>query len=116
MANNAREAASQPDAQIVGTWALQISSPFGIQPITFTVARTGGALAGEMRHERGAAAITDIELRGDDFTARAAITLKGSRITADVQGHIAGTQMTGTVKVHIPLAPAVKFSGQKTSP
>ena len=100
-------------AEIVGAWALQISTPFGTQPITFTVERNGGALSGTMAHERGAADVSNIEVRGQEFTALAAITLKGSRITADIDGRIAGTQMNGTVKVHLPIAPPVKFTGVK---
>lgn len=102
-------------AGIVGTWALQISSPFGVQPITFTVERTGGTLVGTMRHERGAATVNNIQVRGSEFDANAEITLKGTRITAAINGRIAGMQMNGTVKVHLPLAPVVKFTGVKSS-
>ncbi|PYS93319.1 MAG: hypothetical protein DMF64_05570 [Acidobacteria bacterium] len=109
-------AANQASAgtdEIIGTWALQVSSPFGIQPITFTVERAGGALTGVMRHERGAADVSNIHMRGHEFDAIAAITLKGTRITADIEGRIAGAQIDGTVKVHLPLAPVVKFTGIK---
>ncbi|HYX40332.1 MAG TPA: hypothetical protein VE821_01480 [Pyrinomonadaceae bacterium] len=101
------------DAEITGTWALQVSSPFGVQPITFTVERAGGALNGVMRHERGAADVSEIHVRGQGFSARAAITLKGMRITADIEGRIEGAQINGTVNVHLPLAPVVKFTGVK---
>ena len=117
MTNSAGESASNQtnaNAEIVGVWALQVSSPFGMQPITFTVERAaGGALTGEMRHERGAAKVSDIRVRGAEFTARAAITLKGTRITADINGRIEGTQISGNVSVNLPLAPAVKFTGTK---
>jgi hypothetical protein len=116
MTNSASEGAANQtnaDAEIVGTWALQVSSPFGVQPITFTVARTGNLLSGEMRHERGAADVSEIHVRGPEFNARAAITLKGTRITADIDGRIEGAQMNATVNVHLPLAPAVKFTGVK---
>ena len=114
MANKAGEATSKADAaDIIGTWALQLSTPFGIQPITFTVTRTGDRLSGVMRHERGAADVSDIKQHGDEFSGLASITLKGTRITADVQGRIAGTQMDGTVNVHLPIAPPVKFTGKK---
>jgi len=68
-----------------------------------------------MRHERGAAAVNSIQVRGSEFDATAEITLKGTRITAAINGRIAGTQMNGTVKVHLPLAPVVKFTGARTA-
>jgi len=114
MTNGTSEGAANQtsaEAEIIGTWALQVSSPFGIQPITFIVERAGGALTGVMRHERGAADISDIHVRGHEFDAIAAITLKGMRITADIAGRIAGAQINGTVNVHLPLAPVVKFTG-----
>jgi len=117
MTNSTGEGAANQtsaDAEIVGAWALQVSSPFGVQPITFTVERTGNStLTGEMRHERGAADVSEIHVRGQEFSARAAITLKGMRITADIEGRITGAQINGTVKVHLPLAPVVRFTGIK---
>jgi hypothetical protein len=100
-------------ADLVGTWLLQISTPFGTQPITFTVERAGGVLSGTMTHERGAADVSDIRLRGQEFSALAAVTLKGTRVTADIDGRIEGARMSGTVKVHLPIAPPVKFTGDK---
>jgi len=115
MAHKAGEAAGRADAdvELVGTWALLLSTPFGTQPITFTVMRVGGVLSGVMRHERGAADVSDIAVHGAEFSGLASITLKGTRITADVQGRIASAQMNGTVKVHLPIAPPVKFTGKK---
>jgi hypothetical protein len=113
MANSTGEAQANHADEIVGTWALQISTPFGMQPITFTVERTGDTLSGTMRHERGAADISNIQVHGSEFTAEAAITLKGSRITADIDGRVAGREINGTVKVHLPIAPPVKFTGVK---
>ena len=100
-------------AALVGTWELQLSTPFGTQPVTFTVERTGGALAGTLRHERGAADVSAVQVRGQEFSARAAITLKGTQITADVEGRMQALEMSGTVKVHLPVAPPVKFVGRK---
>jgi hypothetical protein len=70
-------------------------------------------LSGVMRHERGAADVTNIEVRGAEFKGLAAVTIKTTHITADVEGRIAGTQMDGIVKVHLPIAPPVKFTGEK---
>ena len=116
MTNQTGEAATgaaDEAAEIVGTWDLQVSSPFGMQPVTFTVERADGVLRGRMSHERGAADVSDIKVRGAEFSARAAVTLKGTEITADVDGRIEGAQMSGTVKVNLPIAPPVKFSGTK---
>jgi hypothetical protein len=101
-------------AELIGTWALQMSTPFGTQPVTFTVEQTGGGLSGRMSHERGAADVSNIQVRaGAEFTAHAAVTLKGTPITADIEGRIDGAQMNGTVRVHLPIAPPVKFTGVK---
>lgn len=105
--------ANTDEAALVGTWALEVNSPFGVQPVTFTVAATGGALTGVMRHDRGAADVTDIRVRGREFTAQAAITLKGTRITADLAGQLDDSLISGTVKVHLPLAPLVRFTGRR---
>jgi hypothetical protein len=115
MANKAGGAASPADdaADILGTWALQVSTPFGTQPITFEVTRAGAELHGVMRHERGAADVSDIKVHGAEFSGLASITLKGTRITADVEGRINGAQMDGIVRVHLPIAPPVKFTGIK---
>ena len=106
-------AAADEAAALVGTWELQLSTPFGTQPVTFTVERTGGALTGTLRHERGAAEVSDIQVRGQEFSARAALTLKGTQITADVEGRMQDVEMSGTVKVNLPVAPPVKFVGRK---
>jgi hypothetical protein len=113
MANSTGEAQVNNADEIVGTWALQVSTPFGMQPITLTVERMGDTLSGTMRHERGAADVSNIQMHGPEFTAEAAITLKGSRITADIDGRVAGSEINGTVKVHLPIAPPVKFTGVK---
>jgi hypothetical protein len=121
MANGANKttatsgAGAMTEATLVGTWALQVNSPFGVQPVTFTVTEAGGALTGVMRHARGAADVTDIRVRGRDFTAQAAITLKGTHITADVAGQLDDPHIGGTIKVHIPLAPLVKFTGTRAT-
>ncbi|HEX8069351.1 MAG TPA: hypothetical protein VF546_05340 [Pyrinomonadaceae bacterium] len=111
MANGADEAARGGAGALVGSWALRVNTPFGVQPITFTVERSGGALTGVMRHERGAADVTDIRVRGHEFTAQAGITLKGTHITADVTGQFDAAHISGNVKVHLPLAPLVTFTG-----
>jgi hypothetical protein len=113
MANSTGEAQVNHANEIVGTWALQVSTPFGMQPITFNVERTGDTLSGTMRHERGAADVSNIQMRGPEFTAEAAITLKGTRITADIDGRIDGSEINGSVKVHLPIAPPVKFTGTR---
>lgn len=113
MGNSTGEAQANDANEIVGTWALRLSTPFGAQSVTFVVAQSGGALSGTMHHERGAADVTNIQVQGQAFSAQAAITLKGSTITADINGHINGSEMDGTVRVHLPIAPPVKFTGVK---
>lgn len=116
MATNQGEAAASNDEQaadIVGTWALQLSTPFGMQPVRFIVERAGDALRGTMQHERGTAEVTDIKLHGPEFNAHAAVDLKGTRMTAEIDGRIEGTQISGTVNVNLPIAPPVKFTGAR---
>ncbi len=116
MITNTGEATAPNDgqaAEIVGTWELQLSTPFGIQSVTFIVERAGAALNGTMRHERGTAEVKDIKLTGQEFSAHAAVDLKGSHMTAEIAGRIEGAEMNGMVKVNLPIAPAVKFTGVK---
>ncbi len=116
MTTNTGEAAAPNDeqaAEIVGTWELQLSTPFGMQPVTFIVERAGNALGGTMRHERGTAEVREIKVHGQEFSAHAAVDLKGTRMTAEIDGRIEGAQMNGTVKVNLPIAPPVKFTGVK---
>ncbi len=116
MTNKTGEAATHNNeqaAEIVGTWALQLSTPFGMQPVTFIVERAGDALKGTMSHERGTAEVSNIQVRGQEFSAHAAVDLKGTRMTAEIDGRIEGTQMNGTVRVNLPIAPPVKFTGTR---
>ncbi len=100
-------------ADIAGTWELQLSTPFGMQSVTFLVERAGDVLKGTMRHERGSAEVGNIQVHGQEFSAHAAVDLKGTRMTAEIDGRIAGAEMNGTVKVNLPIAPPVKFTGVK---
>lgn len=116
MTTNQGEAAAHDDGQaadIVGTWALQLSTPFGMQAVTFIVERAGDALHGTMRHERGTAEVSDIKVHGQEFSGHAAVDLKGTRMTAEIDGRIEGAEINGTVKVNLPIAPPVKFTGVK---
>lgn len=112
-ANNT--AANGSDA-LLGTWELDVKTPFGQHPATLTLARgAGGEMAGAIKSQLGDGELSQINVEGEGVTAVVTLALQGRTFDAQVSGRVEGAQMTGTIKVsNLPIpAPALKFTGKK---
>ena len=61
----------------IGTWNLEVATPFGKHPATLVFARNDGSLTGSIDSRLGLAALNDISTNGDSFSATISIELQG---------------------------------------
>jgi hypothetical protein len=102
--------------QLLGTWALQVKTPFGQHPATLTLARgINGEATGAIKSQLGDGALSAINLDPANLSAVVSLTLQGRAYDARVAASIEDGQMSGTIKVNnLPIpAPALKFTGRK---
>jgi hypothetical protein len=100
----------------IGAWALEVNAPiFGRQKLTLTLAPGGDAPRGAIAHKLGSVELSEIQIEGANFNARAALNVRGTRYTATVSGEVSddGETMNGEIKADIPFAPAAKFKGKR---
>jgi hypothetical protein len=102
---------------LLGTWDLDVKTPFGQHPATLTLARgAGGEVAGSIKSRLGDGELSQINAAGEGVTAVVTLALQGRTFDAQVSARVEGGLMTGTIKVsNLPIpAPALKFTGKKT--
>jgi hypothetical protein len=108
-------AAGGSDA-LLGTWELDVKTPFGQHPATLTLVRgAGGELVGSIKSQLGDGALSQINAGGEGVSAVVTLALQGRTFDAQVTARVEGAQMTGTIKVsNLPIpAPALKFTGKR---
>ena len=114
-AGGAAAEAGTADA-LLGTWELDVKTPFGQHPATLTLARgANGEVAGAIKSQLGDGELSQINAEGESVSAVVTLALQGRTFDAQVSARVEGAQMTGTIKVsNLPIpAPALKFTGTK---
>lgn len=101
---------------LLGTWGLDVKTPFGQHPATLTLARgAGGEVRGSIKSQLGDGELSQINVESENLSAVVTLALQGRTFDAQVSARVEGIQMTGTIKVsNLPIpAPALKFTGKK---
>ena len=100
---------------LVGTWNLEVATPFGKHPATLVFEGTGGALTAHISSRLGDAPLESLTVTHDGFDARVMMEFQGKPYAAGIKGQVEDDSINGTIKVNLPIAPAIKYSGTRAS-
>jgi hypothetical protein len=98
---------------LVGTWNLEVATPFGKHPATLVFAGTGGALSAHISSRLGDAPLESLTVTHDGFDARVQMQLQGKSYDAGIKGQVENDSINGTIKVNLPIAPPIKYTGTR---
>ena len=99
---------------LVGTWNLEVATPFGKHPATLVFAGTGGALTAHISSRLGDAPLESLTVTHDGFDARVTMEFQGKPYNASIKGQVENNdELNGTIKVNLPIAPPIKYSGTR---
>lgn len=99
---------------MLGTWNLQVETPFGKHPGTLKLERAAdNSVNGFISSRLGHAALSDIMLTAESFEANVSLELQGRTYNARVSARAEGNTLNGTIKVNIPFAPSARFTGTR---
>jgi hypothetical protein len=99
---------------LVGTWNIEVATPFGKQPATLVFEGTGGALTAHITSKLGDAPLESLTVTHDGFDARVTMDFQGKPYAAAIKGQVENNDaLSGTIKVNLPIAPTIKFSGTR---
>ena len=98
---------------MVGSWNLQVATPFGTHPATLVFEATGGALNGHISSRLGDAPLENLSVTHDSFEATVALDIQGRNYQAGINGRVEQDQINGTIKVKLPIAPPIKYTGSR---
>ena len=99
---------------LVGTWNLEVATPFGKQPATLRFEGTGGALSGSIDSKLGNAPLEGLTVTHDGFDARVTMEFQGKPYNASIKGQVENNdELNGVIKVNLPIAPPIKYTGTR---
>ena len=99
---------------LVGTWNLEVATPFGKQPATLTFEGTGGALSARINSRLGDAPLEGLTVTHDGFDARVQMEFQGKSYEAGITGQVeSNDSLSGTIKVKLPIAPPIRYTGAR---
>jgi hypothetical protein len=98
---------------LVGTWNLEVATPFGKHPATLVFEGTGGALTAHISSRLGDAPLESLTVTHDGFDARVTMEFQGKPYAAGIKGQVDDDSINGTIKVSLPIAPTIKYSGTR---
>lgn len=98
---------------LVGTWNLEVATPFGKHPATLVFKGTGGALTAHIVSRLGDAPLESLTVTHDGFDARVTMEFQGKPYAAGIKGQVDDDSINGTIKVNLPIAPAIKYTGTR---
>jgi hypothetical protein len=100
---------------LVGTWNLEVATPFGKHPATLVFEGTGGALTAHITSRLGDAPLESLTVTHDGFDARVTMEFQGKPYAAGIKGQVENDSINGTIKVNLPIAPPIKYTGTRAS-
>jgi hypothetical protein len=101
---------------LVGTWSLEVATPFGRHPATLIFEGTGGALTAHLSSRLGDAPLESLTVTHDGFDARVQMEFQGKPYEAGITGHVENNDsLSGIIKVKLPIAPPIKYTGTRAS-
>src|ERR1051325_9611526 len=83
---------------LVGTWNLEVATPFGKQPATLTFEGTGGALSGNIDSKLGNAPLEGLTVTHDGFDATVSLDFQGKQYSANINGPVEDDSINGKIK------------------
>ncbi len=98
---------------LVGTWNLEVATPFGKHPATLVFEGTGGALTAHITSRLGDAPLESLTVTHNGFDARVTMDFQGKPYAAGIKGQVEDDSINGTIKVNLPIAPAIKYTGTR---
>ena len=99
---------------LVGTWNLEVATPFGKHPATLYFESTGGALSGHINSRLGDAPLEALTVTHDGFDAKVAMEVQGKSYEAGITGQVeSNDSLAGTIKVKLPIAPPIRYTGTR---
>ena len=100
---------------LVGTWNLEVATPFGKHPATLVFEGAGGALNAHIDSRLGTAPLNNLSVTHDGFDATVTMEFQGKPYAASINGQIDGNDMSGTIKVKLPIVPLIKYTGTRAA-
>jgi hypothetical protein len=100
---------------LVGTWNLEVATPFGKHPATLVFEGTGGALTAHISSRLGDAPLESLTVTHDGFDARVTMEFQGKPYAAGIKGQVEDDSINGTIKVNLPIAPPIKYTGTRAA-
>lgn len=102
-------------ANLVGTWAIEITAPNGASmPATLTVNQENGKMTGRVSGQFGDADLSNINVNGNNFDANLSLNLPGQTVNGKVTGNTASDSMQGTISLDIPNVGPLPFKGSRS--
>jgi len=98
---------------LVGTWNLEVATPFGKHPATLTFEGTGGALSGRLDSRLGVSPLEGLTTENDGFEAMVSVEFQGKPYAATITGQVAENSINGSIKVKLPIAPPIRYTGTR---
>ena len=98
---------------LVGTWNLEVATPFGRHPATLYFESTGGALSGHINSRLGDAPLEALTVTHDGFDATVVMEVQGKSYQASINGQVEDDSINGTIKVRMPIAPPIRYTGTR---
>jgi hypothetical protein len=99
---------------LVGTWNLEVATPFGKHPATLVFEGTGGALTAHITSRLGDAPLESLTVTHDGFDARVTMEFQGKPYAASIKGQVENNdELNGTIKVNLPIAPPIRYTGTR---
>ena len=100
---------------LVGTWDIEVATPFGKQPATLKFEGTGGALSGSLDSRLGNSQLEGLTVTHDGFDATVSVDFQGKSYGAAIKGQVADDSINGTIKVKLAIAPTINYTGTRAA-
>src|SRR5215218_9032030 len=96
---------------LVGTWDIEVATPFGKHPATLKFEGTGGALSGSLDSRLGNSQLEGLTVTHDGFDATVSVDFQGKSYGAAIKGKVEDNSINGTIKVKLAIAPTINYTG-----
>ena len=99
---------------LVGTWNLEVATPFGKHPATLVFEGKGGALSAHITSRLGDAPLEGLTVTPDGFDARVQMEFQGKPYEAGINGQVeSNDSLSGVIKVKLAIAPPIRYTGTR---
>lgn len=100
------------EADLSGTWQLEIVSPQGTRTPTMRLTQAGTQLSGTYKSQRGEVPVSG-SIQGADFTLTVKIEGQTEKLTVEYKGRVDGNALTG--RVMMGARGEADFTGKRTT-